>query len=100
MAYVTPVWASARAPRQTTSIFLQRVAAQCQPSERKQAISYSILPPRGYVYGEPASPTLGSAVSFGTPTSEATAEIRNLWMVGYDAAVSLGLPRNWQPPDG
>ena len=43
----------------------------------------------GYVYGESASPTLESVMSFGTPTSEATAEIRSLWMVGYDAAVSL-----------
>ena len=52
----------------------------------------------GYVYGEPASPALESVISFGAPTSEATPEIRSLWMVGYDAAVAIGLPRTWKPP--
>jgi hypothetical protein len=52
----------------------------------------------GYVYGEPASPTLESVMSFGTPTSEPTPNIKNLWMIGYDAAVAVGLPRNWRPP--
>jgi hypothetical protein len=53
----------------------------------------------GYVYGEPAIPTSESALSFGAPTSEATPELRRLWMVGYEAAVSLGLPRKWKPPN-
>jgi hypothetical protein len=50
----------------------------------------------GYVYGEPASPTAESVVSFGAPTCEPTPEVQKLWMVGYEAAVSLGLPRTWQ----
>jgi hypothetical protein len=53
----------------------------------------------GYVYGEPASPTIDSVMSFGAPTSEPTPEIRRLWAVGYDAAVALGLLRTWQPPE-
>ena len=32
----------------------------------------------GYVYGEPGVPTAGSVLSFGTPTSEATPELRRL----------------------
>jgi hypothetical protein len=54
----------------------------------------------GYVYGEPAVPTLESAISFGAPTSEATPEIRSLWTVGYDAAVAIRVPRIWRPPAG
>jgi hypothetical protein len=53
----------------------------------------------GYVYGEPVSPTLDSVLSFGAPTSEPTADVQRLWMVGYDAAVSLGLPDDWQPSE-
>lgn len=52
----------------------------------------------GYVYGEPAVPTVESVLSFGAPTSEATPEHRRLWMVGYEAAVSLGLPPIWKAP--
>ena len=51
----------------------------------------------GYAYGEPASPTLESVMSFGTPTCEVSPEIRRLWMVGYDAAVAKGTPRTWTP---
>jgi hypothetical protein len=55
----------------------------------------------GYVYGEPASPTLESVMSFGSPsTTEITPEIRSLWALGYDAAVALGLPRTWKPLGG
>jgi hypothetical protein len=53
----------------------------------------------GYVFGEPAVPTAESVLSFGAPTSEATPELRRLWMVGYEAAVSLGIPRTWKFPD-
>jgi hypothetical protein len=53
----------------------------------------------GYVYGEPASPSVDSVMSFGAPTSEPTPEVRHLWMVGYTAAVALGLPPTWQPPE-
>jgi hypothetical protein len=51
----------------------------------------------GYVYGEPESPVLDSILSFGAPTSDATSAVRSLWMVGYDAAVALGVPETWQP---
>ncbi len=55
---------------------------------------------QGYVYGEPESPTLESVMSFGTPTpDEMTPEVRNLWSIGYEAAVALGLPRAWQPTE-
>lgn len=71
-----------------------------QPNERKPTLVALVnCCQEGYAYGEPASPTLESVMSFGTPTSEATPEIRNLWMVGYDAAVSLGLPANWWQPE-
>ena len=50
----------------------------------------------GYVYGEPAVPTVESVLSFGAASSELSAEVPRLWKVGYDAAVALGLPRNWQ----
>ena len=53
----------------------------------------------GYVYGEPAVPTVDSIMSFGAPSSELSAEVPRLWKVGYDAAVALGLPRNWQSPE-
>jgi hypothetical protein len=53
----------------------------------------------GYVYGEPAVPTAESVLTFGAPTSETTPEVRRLWTVGYEAAVSLGLPRTWKPPE-
>jgi hypothetical protein len=54
---------------------------------------------RGYVYGEPNSPSLGSIMSFGAPaTSELSAKTEILWSLGYNAAVSLGVPRIWAPP--
>jgi len=53
----------------------------------------------GYVYGEPRSATVDSIIGFGAPTCEATPEVRNLWMVGYDAAVALGIPLTWKPPE-
>jgi hypothetical protein len=52
---------------------------------------------QGYVYGEPAYPTLESVMSFGTPTTEATPDARSLWMVGYNAVMALGVPRTWCP---
>ena len=71
-----------------------------QSNERKPTLVALVnCRQEGYVYGEPASPTLESMMSFGTPTSAATPEIRSLWMVGYDAAVSLGLPLNRRPPE-
>jgi hypothetical protein len=51
----------------------------------------------GYVYGEPAYPTLESVMSFGTHTTEATPDARSLWMVGYNAVMALGVPRTWCP---
>jgi hypothetical protein len=49
---------------------------------------------KGYVYGEPKSPTLDSVMAFGAPsTSEITPEMQLVWNLGYDAAVSLGSPR-------
>ena len=70
-----------------------------QSNERKPTLVALVnCQHEGYVYGEPASPTLESVMSFGTPTSEASPEIRSLWMVGYDAAVAMGLPRTWKPP--
>ena len=52
----------------------------------------------GYVYGEPASPTLDSVTAFGAPsTTKVTAEKRRVWSVGYDAAVSLPLTRTRNP---
>jgi hypothetical protein len=53
----------------------------------------------GYVYGEPANPTLESVMLFGTPTVEATSHTRRLWMVGYNAVIALGLPRTWRPAE-
>ena len=52
-----------------------------------------------YVYGEPGEPTLESVMRFGTPACEPTLEIQNLWRVGYDAAVALGVLRTWKPPE-
>ncbi len=76
------------------------VGWRLRSSERKPTLIALVnCQQEGYVYGEPASPTLESVISFGAPTSEATAEIRSLWMVGYDAAVALGLPRTWKPPE-
>lgn len=53
----------------------------------------------GYVYGESTSATVDSFIAFGAPRGEATPEVRRLWMVGYDAAVALGIPRTWKPPE-
>ncbi len=50
----------------------------------------------GYAYGEPQQATLDSVMTFGTPTSEFSEDIRKLWMLGYDAVVALGLPRTLQ----
>jgi hypothetical protein len=49
---------------------------------------------KGYVYGEPGSPTLESVMLFGAPTADGNPEIRRLWKVGFDAAVALGLPES------
>ena len=54
---------------------------------------------QGYVYGEPESPTLDSVMSFGASTVGPTPDVRSLWMVGYDAAVALGVPETWRPPE-
>ena len=70
-----------------------------QSNERKPTLVALVnCQQEGYVYGEPASPTLESFMSFGALTSEATPEIRGLWMVGYNAVVAMGLPRTWKPP--
>ena len=53
----------------------------------------------GYVYGEPRSATVDSIIGFGAPTCQATPEVHSLWMFGYDAAVALGIPLTWKPPE-
>lgn len=69
------------------------VGWQMYSSERKPyLIALVNCRASGYVYGEPAIPTLTSVMSFGPPSSEMTAETRNLWMIGYNAAVALGVP--------
>ena len=51
----------------------------------------------GYACGIPELLTLQSVMSFGAPSCEPTPEVRTLWMVGFDAAKALRLPRTWQP---
>ncbi len=77
------------------------VGWRCQSIEREPTLVALVnCQHEGYVYGEPASPTLESMMSFGSPsTTEISPEIRSLWAVGYDAAVALGLPRRLKSPE-